>query len=746
MDGKTSKNAAIEYIGRGLAPIPVPYQTKKPVLTGWTELRITAEAVGKYFNGQQSNIGVLLGEPSGWLIDIDLDHPKAVAMAHTYLPETKAVFGRAGKPRSHFLYRVSAPIATHKRKHDPLGMIVELRSSGCQTVFPPSVHPSGESITWDCDGKPAIVTPKELRECVDLLADAVLRECGIDPAAQTTTKIPQPTKTASGPTRAELVERCWRYVQKMPDAISGQGGHNATLAAACECFRFGLTDAEAEEIMRRFNGSKTGGEPWSDKELDHKLQDAREKVTAAGEFDCRLREDRQASKPATPAPTPTITYKPATPGETLQAGDRGNFGTVLQDMGDSVELQFESPDTHCIAVKVLPKSELATQDGTPLATVTGGDTAALWPTSEYTAADIATGDFSLTWLIDKVLVANQPGIVGGGWKCLKTGSMIDLATSLASGTYFLNHFAVANPVKTGFVSSESGMFTVSETTKRIAEAKDIDLGALLANLVVTPESNDFSSPSGTEQLVAWCKRREFVVVIIDPAYLNFPGLAETSANVFAVGAALRAFSVALLREGITPIVVHHTVKVPLNKFEPLDLASLSGSGWAEFARQWILLNRRRDYQDGSGFHELNLRIGGSAGHSSLWHLDIDEGPSDQAGDRKWRVGLKTAGQAKVDHERRKEEALGRDLADKMALIVTHLEQLPPNFADTETGILRGSIGRTKTAVIALERLVEQRRIIFEDDCVNKAGRKSSRPGYRLVSASGGDEQESDCPV
>ena len=66
-----------------------------------------------------------------------------------------------------------------------------------------------------------------------------------------------------------------------------------------------------------------------------------------------------------------------------------------------------------------------------------------------------------------------------------------------------------------------------------------------------------------------------------------------------------------------------------------ELDDMSQSGFAEFARQWILLSRRKDYLDGSGLHELWMRSGGSAGNSSLWRLDVDEGSSNAgiAGER-----------------------------------------------------------------------------------------------------------------
>ena len=116
----------------------------------------------------------------------------------------------------------------------------------------------------------------------------------------------------------------------MPDAISGSGGHNATFSAACECFRFGLTDGEAAGIMQRFNAEKTGGEQWTERELSHKLDSAREKVTAAGEFGNKLQNSRKQRKPSTRKP------RAANVGEGFPLTDTGLSERLALQHGDNL--------------------------------------------------------------------------------------------------------------------------------------------------------------------------------------------------------------------------------------------------------------------------------------------------------------------------------------------------------------------------------------------------------------------------
>lgn len=162
------------YVDRGWLLVPIPSRAKAPAGSGskgWQKKRITdPQAIG------DGNVGILLGEPSSWLIDIDLDWIEAAELADEFLPETPAVFGRPGKPRSHWLYTVEgAKTKTWQHgKKDEGGMIVELRSTGHQTVFPPSIHPSGETIAWDSFETPAPIAYDPLAKACGTLAAAAL--------------------------------------------------------------------------------------------------------------------------------------------------------------------------------------------------------------------------------------------------------------------------------------------------------------------------------------------------------------------------------------------------------------------------------------------------------------------------------------------------------------------------------------------------------------------------------------------
>jgi hypothetical protein len=134
----------LDYHSRGWFPIPVPPGKKIPIIQGWQNLRLKREDLPHHFSNG-TNVGLLLGSTSANLIDVDLDWPEAQAMAPEFLPITSRISGRSGAPRSHYFY-IAEPIAKTKKFEDPLlkgnkterAMIVEFRSTGTQTIVPPS--------------------------------------------------------------------------------------------------------------------------------------------------------------------------------------------------------------------------------------------------------------------------------------------------------------------------------------------------------------------------------------------------------------------------------------------------------------------------------------------------------------------------------------------------------------------------------------------------------------------------------
>jgi hypothetical protein len=144
-------NAAADYHRRGWRIVPVPAGQKKPAMAGWQDFEPNHADVQRRF-GRGENVGIVLGARSGDLVDIDLDSPKAVALADLYLPATDAAFGRPAKPRSHRLFIASGSV--FESFADPSGnmTILEFRATGRDggahmTLFPPSIA-NGEAREW----------------------------------------------------------------------------------------------------------------------------------------------------------------------------------------------------------------------------------------------------------------------------------------------------------------------------------------------------------------------------------------------------------------------------------------------------------------------------------------------------------------------------------------------------------------------------------------------------------------------
>jgi len=85
---------ATRYTAMGLRVVPV--NGKRPPDKGWQNMRLDAADLPRYFaNG--AGVGVLCGEPSGGLVDVDKDCGEAVALARYFLPKTALRHGRPSR-------------------------------------------------------------------------------------------------------------------------------------------------------------------------------------------------------------------------------------------------------------------------------------------------------------------------------------------------------------------------------------------------------------------------------------------------------------------------------------------------------------------------------------------------------------------------------------------------------------------------------------------------------------------------
>jgi len=111
----TSLNHALDYHSRGWMPISIPHGSKNPNRKGWQKERWSREELPYCFNNGQG-VGLLLGNPSGGLADVDLDYAKALAIANAILPATSMISGRTSAPSSHRWYICDPIIGTTKFK------------------------------------------------------------------------------------------------------------------------------------------------------------------------------------------------------------------------------------------------------------------------------------------------------------------------------------------------------------------------------------------------------------------------------------------------------------------------------------------------------------------------------------------------------------------------------------------------------------------------------------------------------
>jgi hypothetical protein len=358
------------------------------------------------------------------------------------------------------------------------------------------------------------------------------------------------------------------------------------------------------------------------------------------------------------------------------------------------------------------------------------------PLETLTSRELAEGIYDLEYLIPGLLVKGQPCILAGPKKCLKTNISIDLTLSLARQSPFLGVFPVNKPVRVALISGESGKATIQETAVRIAKSKSSPHLSDYENAFWCFTLPKLGQPNSVKTMVDYVELHRLDVLVIDPAYLAMP-LGDSASNLFLVGAMLGELTKVSEATGVTIILCHHARKGSGDRqFDPPELESIAWAGFQEWARQWILLGRRDAYNpDSNGEHELWLTSGGSAGHSGLWAVDIEEGTRNGGASRKWVVEVKKPYEARQQEQEAKEQIRDdkeRQHQEANREKVLGAYRLFPNGETSRTIRESAGLSGTKFNPINADLI---RTGTIEVCTVTKA--KGSYEGFRLAAAQDG---------
>lgn len=227
---------------------------KHPIGSGWnTKATTDLDVVRDRFRNHNGNIGVYLG---GKFVLIDADGHEGLETLSTLgdLPPTMMALS-GSRTGSHHIYRLAPHQDAQRITDRRFAPSVDVKIRG-QFVAAPSRHPSGNRYQWAVFQEPAVL-PDWLYEMLCSRKPAVVRAPVTD---------------------SPDIRRVRAYVAKMPPAVSGQGGHGQTYAAACFIAGQGLSEDEEFAVLDEYN--QRCEPPWSDQELEHKLRDARRNTTA----------------------------------------------------------------------------------------------------------------------------------------------------------------------------------------------------------------------------------------------------------------------------------------------------------------------------------------------------------------------------------------------------------------------------------------------------------------------------------
>jgi DnaB helicase-like protein/AAA domain-containing protein len=264
------------------------------------------------------------------------------------------------------------------------------------------------------------------------------------------------------------------------------------------------------------------------------------------------------------------------------------------------------------------------------------------------------------WFINQVMLPDQPMVIGGPMKSLKTSIMADMSVSLGTATWFLGRFPVKRLVRVAVISGESGRLIIRGQAKQVAEDRGVYLED--ADILWGFKLPDLTSDAHLKVLEKMIRDTGREVLMIDPLYLTMLGDKVDQANMFAMGPFLDRFGKMCLEAKCLPVISHHFKKHRDDWYAPPELHELAYGGISQWMAQWCLVSRREPYDATTGIHKLHWRHGGRFGHAGELAIDIDTGVmNEDFSGRKWDVHCESvSGRIVAEHQAAESRRIERD--------------------------------------------------------------------------------------
>ena len=244
-------SVAEETAALGFRIFPVEPRGKRPLVKNWPNVATTdlSQIRAWWAKWPDANMGMACGKKSGvFVIDVDVNNGKngnsslgdLFSRVDYPVPETReSITGSGGR---HLFYQY--PIDREVRNKQNILPGLDVRGEGGYVVLPPSIHESGRSYAW--------ASTRESIECPDPVLDLIspielMLPWDMPQQAETTATVVKPPVRIKD---TSVLKRASLYLQEVPAAVQGAGGHNALLwAARCLVVGFELSDEDALGLL-----------------------------------------------------------------------------------------------------------------------------------------------------------------------------------------------------------------------------------------------------------------------------------------------------------------------------------------------------------------------------------------------------------------------------------------------------------------------------------------------------------------